>query len=330
MRKTVLVALTLWLAAPPVAAEEQASPVSAEREAELTATFAAAQEHYKAKRYAEALPLFEQVARELDSPNALLYVARCLREMGRDVEAYRAMHRTVTLAGERAASEPRFADTRAAAEVELAALEERVGRVTVSVPSAPAGTVIEVAGHPTAAAAMNVVAPGSVQVDVRAPGYAPVRREIEAAAGSAQNIIIEIVAAPAPAPPAPPPQPVTAPVPTTTRGGGVRIAGFVVLGVGAAGWAALIACGVLSDDRFAEIEARCPTPPCTTDADQEIIDEGRDFELAANIGVGVGAAGTVAGLLMVIFGGPSEEPVAPAISAAPLPGGGFVSYAGAF
>lgn len=325
MQRIVLVSLALWLAAAPAVAQESAPVVSNEREQLLNAKFAAAQEHYKAKRYTDALPLFEEVARELESPNALLYVARCLREMGRDIEAYRAMDRTVKLAGERAVIEDRFADTQAAAKLELAELEKRVGRVTVSVPDAPMGTVIEVAGQATAADATTVVAPGRVLVEVRAPGHAPVRRQLDAGPGSQQSVIIQIAAAP---PPPGPPMP--GPVHMTTTGGGVRIAGFFVLGVGAAGWAMLIAGGVISNDRFADIQTRCPTPPCTTAADQAVIDEGRDLELVANIGIGVGAAGTIAGALMVIFGGPSEEPTATGITAAPLPGGGFVSYAGAF
>jgi hypothetical protein len=115
-----------------------------------------------------------------------------------------------------------------------------------------------------------------------------------------------------------------------STGGGVRIAGYAVLGVGVAGWVALIVGGVVSDEKFAELEELCGSATCPDDQ-SDLIDEGRAYELAANIGIGVGAAGTIAGTLMIIFGGPTEEPAStPMVSASVLPGGGFLGVSGTF
>ncbi len=320
----------LWLAtllAPaPASAEQPPAPVSAEREQELVKLFNTAQEHYDQKRYTEALPLFEQVAAELDSPNAMLYVARCLREMGRSVEAYETMQRTLERARLRAATEPRFVKTRDAAQAELAELTHRVGRVTVTVSLAPPGTEIDVAGKTVPADQVVVVRPGGVRIDVRAPGRPPIRRDLDVQAGSEKSVVIDLSAPPPGAAPQPPPEPRPQP---RREGGAVRIAGFGVLGLGVAGWVTLIVGGVLSNDRFGEVEARCNQARCTTQADQDLIDDGRNLELAANIGLAVGAAATVAGTFMVIFGGETDAPVV-GVQASPVPGGAYLGVTGSF
>ena len=52
------------------------------------ATYAAAKKLFDAQSYAKALPLFQDAYAQSKSPNARVYVARCLRELGRLPEAY--------------------------------------------------------------------------------------------------------------------------------------------------------------------------------------------------------------------------------------------------
>jgi hypothetical protein len=315
----LLVSVALSVVAMPVAAQG-APPVSPEREAQLDEQYRVAQEHYLAKRYTEALPLFEGVARELDSPNAMLYVARCLHRMDRHVEAYRAMERTVARAAERAQTEKRFVDTRDVATRELGELQAHVGRVTIRVHEPPPGLVVEVGGQPLADLdQVLVVLPGLLVVTARADGVDPVRQELQVAGGSRENVVIRF-AAPVKAP-APVPGPIAPPA-TTSSGGYVRYAGIGVAGVGVLGFTLLAVAGVLADERFEDIEERCNGQRCTNPDDQDDIDEGRTYDIAANAGLVVGIVGTVAGTLMIIFGGPRETTV----DAGLAPGGGWVAW----
>ncbi len=340
MMRTCILLLAVLLMASSSSAQPPPSPapLSKKRQSQLKASFKRAQDLYKASRYADALPLFQQISEELGSPNALLYVARCLGKMGHQVQAYRAMLRTERWAAERAATEPRFAATAQAATTEREALQRRVGRLRVRIPNMPTGTVIEVAGSTAAMDAVVIVEPGAVRIEVRAAGYATVRREKSVIAGSETIVEVPLVALVAPASPVPtaptsPPVRATVPDPEIvpeTAGGEVRVAGFVVLGVSAAGWVTLLVAGVMSDSTFADVEDRCVQKRCTTTEDQALIDRGRDRELAANIGLGIGIGAAFAGGLMVLLGGPSEVPSSPPIAAALLPGGGFVVYTAAF
>jgi hypothetical protein len=309
--RLVSIVLALVLALGSVTAGAQ----DAKREAELTGLYRTAQEHYLAERYTEALPLFEAVARELDSPNARLYVARCLRKIGRLVDAWHAMVAARDAAAARATSEPRFAETAGHAATELAELDGEVGRVQVTLVAAPADVTVEVAGvavPPDRLAAPIVVAPGAVRVEGRAPGREPVRREVDVPAGTVVEVALEVPKPPpAAVPPAPVPLPPPAPEPSTPSGlGPVRIAGMAVAGVGVVGWVAFAVAGVMANSKFADLEQRCGGQRCTDpDADDDIR-EGRGLDLVANLGLAVGIAGVVAGSLMIVFGGPSEAAAA--------------------
>ena len=75
--------------------------------------------------------IFLRLANNHRSPNARLYVARSLREMGRLDEAHDAMARTVEEATARAMREPRFEATRKAAQAQLDDLKTRVAYLTL-------------------------------------------------------------------------------------------------------------------------------------------------------------------------------------------------------
>jgi hypothetical protein len=336
MRLSISVVLCLLLVSLTIPAWAQRAPVSEARRAELHQQYKEGVALYEASRYADALPKLQEVADELDSPNALLDVGRCLHKMGRHVEAYDTMVRCVALATERAKTEPRYTPTIQAAKDELPELEKHVGRVRVSILSAvPEGAVLDVGGRAVRIDAVVAVEPGMVRIELRAPGHQTARRQIAAVAGQRLDVALDLVPAPAPAPtPAPAaaaPTPLSVPVtPPPSRGGVVRILGFAVLGVGVVGWAALIAGGVVSDAKFEDLEQRCADSGCTPldDTDRELIDSGRTFEIVANAGIAVGIAGTVAGTLMIVFGGPSD--VSAPVTGGMGPGGGFIAYTGQF
>ena len=79
-------------------------------------------ELYDERNYESALERFEESFRNLPSPNSQLYVARCLRSMGRTAAAIVAYERAVQLARERARTEPKYELTFQNALRELAVL----------------------------------------------------------------------------------------------------------------------------------------------------------------------------------------------------------------
>ncbi|MEZ4442631.1 MAG: hypothetical protein R3B72_26290 [Polyangiaceae bacterium] len=321
-------ALTLT-AAPPLRADE-----AADREAALTQDYETAQEHYLAKRYTEALPLFRRVADGLDSPNAQLYVARCHRELGDLVTAYAAMSETIVMAERRAAEEPRFARTAEEARHEQEALAAKLGRLTVVVSDPPEGLVVEVAGRRVEPGREVMVDPGEVRVDAIAPGRTLQRETVRIQPGSSLTHRVAFPAEPpppVPVPPPPVPEMPPASEPGWTEDGSIRIIGYATAGIGVAGFVTLAVAGSMANGLYSRLQEECgETGPCADDHSDDIA-RGETLDTLANVGLGVGIGGVVLGGLLIIFGGPSDAPApASALSFAPLPGGGLLGYRARF
>ena len=109
--------LVLVLSSPAQADDDEAVMLQARTE------YRQGLELYDARRYEDALEQFRASHKDFPSPNSLLYVARCLRSIGRTNEAIAAYETTVRAADERAKHESRYADTLGAARRELAVLK---------------------------------------------------------------------------------------------------------------------------------------------------------------------------------------------------------------
>lgn len=156
------------------------------------ATFQAAKKLFDAKSYEKALPLFLDAYSSSKSPNAHVYVARCLRELGRSAEAYDEMAATVREATALASTDPKYEPTRDSAAAELALLEAKVGRVVVAVDAVP-GLELLVNGRTIDAARRGdvlAVAPGAVEIEVRATDKATFRRSETVAAGQLKTVTV--------------------------------------------------------------------------------------------------------------------------------------------
>jgi hypothetical protein len=325
-RLALLLAATLGLAVPCIGNEALAQPAS-----DQAGAFAEAQQLFDAKDYAGALPKFQALARETKSPNARLYVARSLRELGRIAEAYDEMAATVKDASARAETEPKYEKTRDAAAAELALLQGRVGRLTVAVADAPAGTRVLLNGTEVSAerlATPITVVPGTQRVEISGEGIETIRKEIDVNGGETKTLPIAVRAAEKKG--ADPDKPLPPPVAGETTGGEVRIVGIVAACLGAGAFGAFAATAVLSDQRFSTLEEECGGNRCTDPKYADVVDEGKTFELVANITVIAGSVLAAASIPMIIWGGPTEaEPKAEAVLA-PLPGGAGVSLRGTF
>jgi tetratricopeptide (TPR) repeat protein len=286
--------------------------------------FAKAQALYDARDFAAALPLFEELLAQTKSPNARLYVARTLRDLGRLPEAFDAMSLTVREAGARAESERKYEQTRDSAAAELALLQEKVAHIVIAIADPPAEAKTLLDGVPVSSEALRnpiTVTPGSHRIEVSGGGVEPVVRELELKGGQTKTEAIALKKLDEPDEKPPPI--------TQSRGGGeLRIVGIAAAGVGVAGLATFVATALLASDRFATLEDECGSARCTEAKYADVVDEGKTFELVSTVTLVVGAVFAAGSVPLIIFGGPSETSATAGL--APVPGGGVVSLRGRF
>ncbi len=275
------------------------------------------------KDFQGALPLFQKAVDASSSPNARLYLARCLRETGQLAAAYDEMAITVRDARASAEKDERYVATRDAAAAELALLEAKVAKLVITVDSTLSGYSVTLNGSMLDASRLGkplTVAPGAVRVVASKEGSPPVERAIQAAAGATENVTL--AALPSADRPGPVVPPAGASAASEQSGGGfgvVRGVGIGVAALGVGGFVAFAVGTVQADSSLAALEEACGDGPCPDASYQEEIDSGKTSELVSFVGLGVGVAGVVAGTLMIALGGPS----APEKSAFMPTGNGF-------
>ncbi len=192
------------------------------------------------RRDREALEVFRRAYELAATPRTLAQIALAEQALGRWVDAERDL-----LAALRTADDPWILRNRDALESGLSAIGSRLASLEVSadVPGAELWVNGTLAGVLPLPAPVRVEA-GSLVVDVRARGYAPVRRETSADPGGTvrESVqLVPLVAQLSSSPATPPPAPWVAPEAPPARGPtghGLRDAGIVVLGAGALGVAA--------------------------------------------------------------------------------------------
>jgi tetratricopeptide (TPR) repeat protein len=280
---------------------------------------------FDAGNFEKALPLFEGAFEGTQSPNARLYLARCLAKLDRTVDAYKAMKATLELARDKAESDDKYAKTRDAAAAELALLEPKVGKVIVAFDEPYQDAVILLDGEQVAHAEQGVpipVMPGDVQVTARAPGKVEFTETVEVSGGATKALAIVLDDA------------IVDEDEDDGPGlGTVRILGIVVAGLGVGGMVAFAVTGSMASSKFSEVEEACGNTRCTDLAFADDIDSGKSLQTIANVSLGVGLALMAGGAAMIVFGGPdedSESGAEAALQLTPLVGGGFVGLTGRF
>jgi hypothetical protein len=312
---------------------------------------AAATEGAKAfdeKRYADAADLFSRAESVVHSPVHLLYIARSQAGLGALVKAqetYRKLAREDLSAN----APPAFRKAVEDGNRELKELEPRLPYVTVTVPGR-SDAVVEMDGKRVPPALVGVplpVDPGAHQFKATAEGM---KKELSVTLkeGERQNVTLTLepgqapagappgaAAAPTPAPgavgpAATPASPEAAPASTPpvsdtgTSGKGMRIGGYIGLGVGAAG----IVVGSIflaqragaKSDKADEIFNRCnATPTGCGAADkaqiQKLDDDAKSSKTTlAVVGYAVGGVGLAAGITLLLLAPKSQSTAAPHVT----------------
>jgi hypothetical protein len=315
MRRLWALLLAAGLSTTPIAASAQAKAPNPAAE-----KFKEAQERYEAKDFASGLELARAALDATGSPNARLYVARCLRELDRLAEAHEEMERTLRDAREAAKTDPKYVATRDAAAAELALLDQKVGKVIVALVDAPPGARVELNGKAIDAARYGqpiAVPPGDIVLRGTGEGAQPVEKQSSIKAGETQTLTLVFREASAAAA-EPPPASASAQPKATPSGGGLRTVGYITAGVGVVGLGVFAVTGSMASSKFNQLESECGSKRCTDPKYADTVDSGKRLDTIANVGLIVGSVGLLAGGAMILFGGPSPEKTGTAaLSASP-------------
>ncbi len=288
--------------------------------------FAKAVDMFTANACSTALPIFREVHAQTRSPNARLYIARCLQQNGDIPEAYEEMKATIADASARAEAEPKYARTRDAAAAELALLAPQVAKIVIAIVDAPEGVSAAVNGRTIAIGRPVAVSPGTVNVVVRADGKAEVMRELDVAAGTTKTVALTLIDAEKDQP-----APTVGPQHSPSFWSTVRIAGIGVAALGGFGVAVFAITASAAKSEFDDLVNLCNDMPCP-DSEAVRVADGRTLTTVANVSLAVGAAALVAGAAMIVFGAEEEDELGdPAwLNVSPLIGPGHIGLRGTF
>src|SRR5262245_53459073 len=134
-----LLGVTSGVAAQPA---PQATP-GADQKLEAQKAFDTGGRHFDAKRYEEALATFRASHATVASPNTRLMIARCLRELGRDVEAYDEFSAVVAEAAEKG---PRYESAAQAAREEQGEVASHLAFAIIRLATPREGVTVSAGG----------------------------------------------------------------------------------------------------------------------------------------------------------------------------------------
>lgn len=286
--------------------------------------FDSAQALYDQKKYDAALVLFRQAYEETKSPNARVMVGQCLLALGRTAEAYNELSAARNDAAAKAESEPKYEKTRDGAAADIAKLENKIGKLVLTLAQGAQGARVSVNGVAVAPERLGspiAVMPGNVEIVTEGLGPTALKRTETIGAGETKTIVLnKDTAAPAttvsPFSTDAPALTSTAPsasssatgAPVTTTGGGVRTAGFFVAGLGVAGMALFAVGTVMAGNKLDQLKKECGGTRCTDPKYADVVDSGKTFDLLSTVGLAAGIAGLAGGTMMIVFGGPKAAP----------------------
>jgi hypothetical protein len=287
------------LLSPAVAHAGDAAGGEKEQKAGAQKTFDAGSKLYDAHQYGEALVAFRASYQIVPSPNSHLMIARALRDLGRNVEAYAEYD---AVAREAAAKGDKYESAGHAATEERDEVRPKIGLLTVRVAGEPAGVTVKIGDATLDAAELGKPLPrepGALVVTATGADGSQARSDVTLAAGGASEVLLTLVAiapeAPPPASP-PPPAPVVA---VSTSGVPLRTWAYVAGGVGLAGLATFGIFGAMSSSTYSSLDSSCPNHRCPADK-QSDVDAGRRNQTIANVGLVLGVVGVGAGVTLFV------------------------------
>ncbi|RLB61112.1 MAG: hypothetical protein DRI90_12110 [Deltaproteobacteria bacterium] len=278
------------------------TPLRAEVDAQVV--FTEARDLYQDKQFDAALAGFEKALATSGSPNARLYLARCLRELGRVAEAYEQLSTTRTEAASRAQEEPHYATTRDVATEELRQLEPRIAKLIVTVPASVTGVSVTIDGSVINEARLGEalpLEPGQHELVATAPDREPVRSTLVLTAGRTKNVPL-FITGPGPAGP----DPDKGPSSDSDGDASLRTTSFVVGGIGIAGIAAGAVFGAVALAKKGDVEDNCDGLACNAQG-AKAAEDGNLFGNISTVGFVVGGVALATGLTLLLLSGDDDD-----------------------
>lgn len=290
--------------------------------------FLRGKELFGQNKYDAALAEFTASLDVVASPNTRLYLARCLREMNKPVQAYAEFGRTASEARELGKSDSRYEKAAEAAEQDQKALEPKVGIVSVSVQRANDSTTLKVGGEEIRRDAWDkpfAVNPGTAEIVAETPGRPAVKKSVNVAAGAKESVTVD-ADADAPTPVATETKPVE--VSTPSDRAGLRPYAYVAGGVALAGLATFTIAGLLSNGTYSDLEQACGGERACPPGHEDDISTGKTQQTIANVGLVFFVLGTAGAVTLWVLSSPSKS--TSAATAKVVTRGNFVGLEGAF
>jgi len=280
------------------------------------AEFAEAVRIFKSGDTARALPFFVRLGETTNSPNVQLYVGYCQLELGHERAAHQAFSQSVKLSRDLGGA--KYVATQEAAQLELAKLNLRLASLTISFVELPAEFVVRLDGEivePALLGSPLVVAPGLHQVEAEAKGAQPIARDVPLEAGAFkaialqfEKIIVQDVAQSRTV------QPALAP--RTDSGSRLTKMGWVAVGLGVAGLGTFVVAGLQARSTYSKLQTECPSG-CSDAAHRSDASKGSTYQTVANVGLGLGIAGTLTGATLVYLGVTRGKTATPSVEVSP-------------
>lgn len=345
-RSIIAAALLAAAAGAPARAWAQAPAAGAPSEADLAQArerFGAARKLEDAGKWAEALTLFQRVAEVKTTPQVRFHVALCMENVGLWTQALDGYAQAVSEAGTSAPEVVKEANEH------IRNLTASIPTVTVRVEGGAPGDELYLDRRriPGEDPPLPLRAdPGPHTAEVRRAG-AVVAREVFALDPHSTRRVQLRVGTIAPAPPGsdpqpkppseiryePPPviEPPPPPPPHRDPGRGQRIAGWSVIGAGAASFVAAGVFGAMRGDALSRLTEACPSLSGCPRSVESIVSDGKTDALLVNVFATVGGAAIAGGaalLLLAPSAPPAQTPASKAsrIELAPAGGAGMLGF----
>lgn len=283
-------------------------------------------------RCAEAIVAFR---RALDlypqGLGALRNIAECEEALGQFASArndWWSLRRAVLQS-----NEPKYAGWERDAEQAYERLASRVARLTIALRGAQLEQAeVSIDGKPLDPRLVGVEIErdlGPHVIEVAYGGAAPLRRQVELAAGERELVTIDV---PAPAQPLAPVAPATpAPPALPSAGNGMRAAGIAALAVGGGGVVAALIAGAVRNSALDEIKSACPSLTGCSPELQDAESRGSTAATLVNVFGVVAIAGVGVGVpLIFLGGGESSRPAPVRVGVGPVAGGAAAQIGGRF
>jgi hypothetical protein len=292
-----------------------AAPALAQTEADRTTARELAyegQEAFDRGDYVTAADRFARADALVHAPTLTLALARAQLKLGKVVLAYENYNRIVR-EGVPPGAPAVFTRAYEDAKAEVDQVRTRLAWVTIHVTGAARPRVsLDESDVPAAALGVRrAVDPGDHVVAASADGYLPAQTEFKASEGQTSEVKLELRVDPnAPAPVETAPdraadqamQPELAPdrgPGDAPRGQGQRTAGYVALGVGAAGLVVGAVGGVLAIQARGDLVDACPNDRCSAEQ-QETLDSYERWGTISTVGFIVSGVGVATGLTLLL------------------------------